>query len=279
MAEDFFEIQPSTIENIDLAVFEYINKSFDLFSSTNEGFKKVPVVWVGAERANQIKNNKDLRDDQGVLILPISTLERVSIAKNLDRKGTYWGNVGQEGLIISRTIKQDKTANFLNADSKKKTGAQQGSGHGQINFPSKSDNKKIVYETVTAPLPVYIDLVYKFSIRTEYQEQMNKLLAPFITRPYGLNIIALRRNEHHYEMFIGEDYNLNNNLASMDEAERTYVTDIELRVLGYLMGEEDNQKNPKITKKENAVEVKIPRERVIFGDIPSHIDKKGFYRD
>ena len=45
------------------------------------------------------------------------------------------------------------------------------------------------------------------------------------------------------------------------------------------MGEEDNQKNPKIIKKENAVEVKIPREHVIFGDIPSHIDKKGFYRD
>jgi hypothetical protein len=248
-----------------------------LFSSTNEGFKKVPVVWVGTERANQVKNNKDLRDDQGVLVLPISTLERVSIAKNLDRKGTYWGNVGQEGLTISRTIKQDKTANFLNADSKKKT--RHGSGHGQINFPSKKDNKKIVYETTTAPLPVYIDVVYKFSIRTEYQEQMNKLITPFITRPYGLNLIALQRNEHYYEMFIGEDYSLNNNLAAMNEEERTYVTDIELKVLGYLMGEEDNQKNPKIVKTESAVEIKMPREHVILGDIPSHIDKKGFYRD
>lgn len=277
MAEDTIEIQPSTIENIDLAVFEYINKSFDLFSSTNEGFKKVPVIWVGTERANQVKRNKDLRDDQGVLILPISTLERTSITKNLERKGTYYGNVGQGGFVVSRVIKQDKTANFLNADSKKTT--LHGSGHGQINFPSKKDNKKIVYETTTAPLPVYIDLIYKFSIRTEYQEQMNKLITPFVTRPYGLNVIPLRRNEHYYEMFIGSDFSLNNNLAAMNEEERTYVTDIELKVLGYLMGEEDNQKNPKIVKKENAVEVKIPRERTIFGDIPIHIDKKGFYRD
>jgi len=65
----------------------------------------------------------------------------------------------------------------------------------------------------------------------------------------------------------------------MNEEERTYVTDIELKVLGYLMGEEDNQKNPKIVKTESAVEIKMPREHVILGDIPSHIDKKGFYRD
>tara|TARA_R100000008_G_scaffold64521_1_gene41590 strand:+ start:165 stop:1001 length:837 start_codon:yes stop_codon:yes gene_type:complete len=278
MAEEIIEIRPSTIENIDLAVFEFIDENLNMSSDTNEGFKKVPVIWAGAERANQVKRNKDLRDDQGVLILPITTLERTSITKNLDRKGTYYGNVGQgEGIVISRTIKQDKTANFLNADSQKKTTG--GSGHGQINFPTKQENKKIVYETVSAPLPVYIDVIYKLSIRTEYQEQMNKLMTPFITRPHGLNLIALIRNDHYYEMFIGDTYNLNNNIASMNEEERTYVTDIELKVLGYLMGEEDNQKNPKIVKRENAVEVKLPREHVIFGDIPSHIDKKGFYRD
>jgi len=278
MAEELIEIRPSTIENIDLSVFEFINEQLDMFSTTNEGFRKVPVVWVGTERANQVKNNKDLRDDQGVLILPITTLERTSITKNLDRKGTYYGNVGQgEGIVISRTIKQDKTANFLNADSAKKT--RFGVGHGQLNFPSKKDNKKIVYETVKAPLPVYIDVIYKFSIRTEYQEQMNKLMTPFITRPHGLNVISLLRNDHYYEMFIGDTYGLNNNLATMNDEERTYITDIELKVLGYLMGEDENQKNPKLVKTENAVEVKIPRERVIFGDIPGHIDKKGFYRD
>ena len=31
--------------------------------------------------------------------------------------------------------------------------------------------------------------------------------------------------------------------------------------------------NPKIIKRENAVEVKIPRERVILGDIPDNKEK------
>ena len=44
------------------------------------------------------------------------------------------------------------------------------------------------------------------------------------------------------------------------------------------MGEDSNEKRPKIVYRENVVEVKLPRERVILGDIPEHIDNEGFYR-
>ena len=50
-------------------------------------------------------------------------------------------------------------------------------------------------------------------------------------------------------------------------------------VLGYLMGEGNNQIRPKIIKRENAVKVKIPRERVILGDIQEFDPDSGFYRD
>ena len=33
------------------------------------------------------------------------------------------------------------------------------------------------------------------------------------------------------------------------------------------MGDPDNQDGPKVAKYENSVEIKFPRERVIFGDI------------
>jgi hypothetical protein len=36
----------------------------NVFCTTNKGFKKIPFIWVGAERAYQIKHNKDLRDVQ-----------------------------------------------------------------------------------------------------------------------------------------------------------------------------------------------------------------------
>ena len=49
------------------------------------------------------------------------------------------------------------------------------------------------------------------------------------------------------------------------------------------MGEGPNDDRPKITIVENAVDVKIPRERVIMGDINTFLKEtdegKGFYRE
>ena len=61
---------------------------------TNKGFVKVPVIWVGAERSYQIKNDGDIRDGVGRLKLPIITLEdsasftaqRVLLALNVIEK-------------------------------------------------------------------------------------------------------------------------------------------------------------------------------------------------
>lgn len=52
-------MMPSTIETIDVAMFNYLNETLNLQVQTNKGFKKVPVVWVASERSNQIKNKKN----------------------------------------------------------------------------------------------------------------------------------------------------------------------------------------------------------------------------
>ena len=57
-----------------------------------------------------------------------------------------------------------------------------------------------------------------------------------------------------------------------------YETDINIEVMGYLIGEGENQEKPKIVKRENAVEFKIGRERTIMGDIPQNL-KDGFYKE
>jgi hypothetical protein len=74
-----------------------------------------------------------------------------------------------------------------------------------------------------------------------------------------------------------------NNVAELGEDERSYETEIQLRILGYLMGEGPNDERPKISVVENVVDVKIPRERVILGDINTFLGEdeegKGFYRE
>ena len=41
---------PSTLETIDAAMLEYVNEELDLHAVTNKGQKKIPVIWVSAER-------------------------------------------------------------------------------------------------------------------------------------------------------------------------------------------------------------------------------------
>tara|TARA_R110000824_G_scaffold38731_3_gene118017 strand:+ start:492 stop:1340 length:849 start_codon:yes stop_codon:yes gene_type:complete len=269
-------ITPSTIEDIDAAMLDYLNDTLNIHTETNKGFKKVPVIWVAAERAAQIKQHKDLRDDNGAIIYPLMTLERNSIVKDLTQKGSVYANIPPVGdskkgtITVARRINQKKTAEFANATAKRR--------FNQINFKTKEKNKKIVYETYTIPLPVYINVNYTISITTEYQQQMNDIMTPFITTTGGINYFQLKRNGHAYEGFIDSNFSTANTVSDLQDQERKFVTDINIRILGYLIGEDKNQETPKIVKRQNAVEVRFPRERVVFGDIPDHNDDKGFYK-
>ena len=61
--------------------------------------------------------------------------------------------------------------------------------------------------------------------------------------------------------------------------ERIFLTELSFEVIGYIIGESPNGERPKMIKKQNAVEVKIGRERVILEDELEHIDGRGFYRE
>jgi len=275
MVNKIITLTPSTIETIDQAMFNWLDETMNLSCTTKDGFKKVPVSWVISERSHKVKADKNLRDNSGALILPVISLERTSIKKDPSRKGTYWGHVPPYGdhkggsITISRRINQEKTSNFANADSLRT--------QGQINFPRP--NKKIVYETLTIPMPVYVDVVYSINVMTQYQQQMNEISTPFMTKTGAINYFLIEHDQHRFESFIQQDFTQDNNASALNADERIYKTKVEIKVLGHLIGEDKNQESPKIVIRENAVEVKIPRERVIFGDIPEHIGKDGFYRE
>jgi len=181
-------------------------------------------------------------------------------------------------MTVARVIKQDKTANFANADSKRLVLDTVGTN--QNNFPGQ--NKKVVYETITVPIPVYLEVTYTLTVMAEYQQQINEIITPFMTKTGAVNYFVAEKDKHRFEVFIESDYTLNNNAASLLEDARGYETEINFRVIGYIIGADKNEEQPKIVRRENAVEVKIPREHVIFGDIPEHLNVSGnvpFYRE
>ena len=280
------EFAPSSLETIDGAMLRFIDEELNLSVTTNEGFKKVSVLWVTSERAYQIKHNKDLRDKEETLILPLITVNRSSVTKEPNFKGSVYANLypvddARGGTItIARNINQKKTAEFQNAAANRKYGANK-----NVSSKMKNTNKrnmstaKTVYETITIPLPVWVKVIYEITVRTEYQQQLNELIRPFLTVPGNSRMPRRIENEgHFYEIFIDGSFNVGSNKANLGMAQRNYETTLNIETLGYLIGEGDNQERPKIVRRENAVEFKMGRERTVLGDIPDNI-KDGFYRE
>lgn len=265
---------PSTLETIDYSIYDYMNDNINFSVTTNKGFEKVPIIWVASERSYQIKNKKELRDDEGSIILPVITIERSSVSKELSTRGAYYGDqfINKDekggGLVIGRRIQQKKTSEFNNADQNRKSPSFSPSTAPK--FVRRTDKRKVVYETVSIPPIVYVDVTYKIVLRTEYQQQMNELMQVFATRPGTINQLMLKRDDHKYEAFIQGNFAQNNNISSMDGEERKFETSIDIKVLGYLVGEGVNDDRPKFSIRENAVQLRIQRERTIFGDIPEY---------
>ena len=258
--------QLSTIETIDLAMFDYLDKRLNLHAMTNEGFKKVPIIWTATERAYQIKHNKSLRDQEGTLILPAIALHRSSVTKDLSQRGGIQphheptGDIKGQTYTVARRIKQDKTAGFENAQSNR-LGAPS-------RFLMDKVDRKIVYETVSMPMHVWVNVAYSIALKTEYQQQMNELLQPFVTKFGNINHFKISRDNHSYESFVDGNFSFNNNLESLDEEERKFETKININVLGYLMGQGLNDDQPKMVVRESVTVVKTPREKVVMGDKP-----------
>jgi hypothetical protein len=263
----------SDIENIDYSVMSWMKEDLALRAMTNQGFTSVPVLWQTPERSFQIKNKKELRDDNGTLTLPIISVERTNIVKDPARKGGFQAHLysstgepknkkgalnGTTGrMVIGRRIKQDKTRNFAVAQANRN----------RSNLPANQENtrrinKKIIVQTLSIPIPVYINVDYKIVIKTEYQQQMNDLMAPFITKTGQINAFVMKRNGHLYEAFIDQSFTHNNNVSNLNEDARLFTSEISLRVLGYLMGEGKNDDRPIVRIDENIVEVSYPTERV-----------------
>ena len=279
------ELAPSTLETIDGAVLNFINEELNLSVESNEGFKKVPVLWVTAERAYQIKHNKDLRDKEETLVLPLITVNRASVTKEPDFRGPVYANLypypdATGGTItLARTINQKKTAEFQNAYANRKYGTDKNVASKMYNTNKRNMSaQRVVYETITMPLPVWVKCTYQISLRAEYQQQMNTLITPFFTVAGNSRMPERVVNEGHaYEAFIDGSFSDNANKADLGMAQRNYETVVSMDVLGYLVGDGPNQEKPKIVKRQSPVEFKFSRERTIVGDIPQSI-KGGFYR-
>ena len=242
----------STLETIDTGIFEWVDEILDLHTKTNRGIYKVPTIWLGTERVWQIKNDVRFRDDIGKLILPIISINRDSVAKDPTFKGAFQAHMVEQrdykggAHEVSNEINGEKTRNFQN---NLKPGTQE---TGYVD-----ENHLVVKNHYTAPIPSYVTINYSITLRTEFQQQMNDLLTPFITRTGQINAFTFIKDGHKYEAFIQQDYGMNNNSTNIGEDERMFETKVVIKTLGYLVGEGYNRPRPVSAKRES-------RPKIIF---------------
>jgi hypothetical protein len=254
----------SSMEDIDQAFVDWV-KQIGLSTNSNEGFGKINILWQAPERAYQIKHNKNLRDDAGALKLPIVSVERTGITKDPSRKGSFQAQIfsdnlnGRSGrLVIAQKIVPRKTQNFAIASGMRST---LGKSNKQKYYPRV--NTKVVIKSLSIPIPVYVNVDYKVVIKTEYQQQMNDLMTPFITRTGQINAFVMRRNGHLYEGFIDQGFTHNNNVSNLGEDMRMFTSEITIKVLGYLIGDGPSDDRPLVRVDENVVEYQFPSESTV----------------
>lgn len=263
-----------TLETIDGAMMDFI-EGLNLHTKTNKGLSKVKAMWLGTERVYQIKSDNRLRDKNGGLILPLTTVNRTSMNKDPAFKGAFQAHYprGTEGRTTTtkQVPNQEKTSNFQTSEFLK---ASKNTGYGK-----PEDNNAVVYDFYNSPVPVYLTIMYDVTLRSEYQQQMNDLLQPFITTTGGINSFIFGKDGHRFEAFIQPDFAQNNTVTNLGEQERIFETKVTIKVLGYLVGEGLNMKRPSLSRKENRAKIRFSRERTIVGDKVPWKDKDNDYRD
>ena len=276
--DEYVHFKASTLETVDTGLYEWVNEKLDVHTKTNNGIYKVPVLWLGSERVWQIKKDARIRDKVGKLILPLITINRTSATKDPNFKGSYQANIPEAkdykggAEAVDSTINQDKTQNFQSTIAQRNTNNAQQTGKNE-------ENNQVIYNTFNAPIPVYVTMVYSITLRTEYQEQMNDLLQPFIASTGQINSFIYKKDGHKYEAFIQQDFSFNNNTANVGEEERMFETKVDIKVLGYVSGEGYSRKKPLLGRRENQVKVRFTSERRIVGDKVPWKKKDKDYRE
>jgi hypothetical protein len=259
----------SDLEDVDTAIYEYILEEFNLhYKEDGISMKKVPVIYLTNERSYQMKNDVSIRDSDEKLILPLISIDRTGVVKDPNRKGGYQAHLydqDQDGSIgrrvVYRRVKHLKTSDIANSLSQNRLSTSGKTGGDPFN---RRATQEIIYETFTAPIPVYVNIDYKITVMTEYIQEMNSLVQPFMARTGQINSFVVRRNGHLYEAFIDQNFAQSNNVANLAEEERRFKTEVSIKVIAPLVGEGLNDKENLIQKTENLARYYFPSESTIY---------------
>lgn len=258
-----YEINTVTIETVDQACLDYFEQRVKPTVEVERGRKKVPIIFATGERWKLVRDKRGLRDENGVLILPLITLRRVDI----DRTPGFGGmTLHQKSITISKII-HGKTPNLQNLLRDRRTSG----------FLGERKEDKVIREYLTLPFPDFSQIFYEVTIWTQYQSQMNEILEKIFYKydwmdsfvmPVGDQSLTTPKGNGYY--FVGfRDGNVasKSNIEEFSEDERVIQYTYNFKVPVYLLldpaedealayGQTEDGKNV-VYKKQSAVNIRL----------------------
>lgn len=266
-----FSFPSCGIEDVDRALFELFDKRLAFEIKVNEQTTKVPVVFAAGERFALTRRQKPIRDKNNALILPLIAIKRQAVGfkteteaggtaisfrqntdyvirKRLDTRDREYQNILNK-LSIKNQDNVTSRGHFLNNDVSPgfgtipgtKTSRRPGNGiaygGGRLNFPLNNDVSNNIFEVITIPYPVFIQLNYEVTFWTQYMTQMNQLLESLLVKTdgQGREFQLVSNKGFTFTAFLQGPFNSNDNFENFSATERVIKYSFSIRVPAYIL--------------------------------------------
>jgi len=267
-----YEIPSCGIEDVDRAVFNLYDKILAFEVTAKEQTTRVPVVFAAGERFALTRRQRPIRDKNNALILPVIAIERgaigyktetdaggtpISFRQTTDyviRKRLAETDRDYQNIINKLSIKNQSNvssrANFLLNDispgnsnipdkfasRRNGTGISFGSG-GKLAFPIDDNLNNNIYEIITIPYPIFIQVNYNVVFWCQYMQQMNQMLETMLIKTTGIGREFQMTTDKGYKFtaFLQGSFTSNDNFDEYSGDERIVKCSFDIRVPAYIL--------------------------------------------
>lgn len=252
------EIPPCTVEDVDRALFNLLNKQLPFQYEHKGAQKRVPVIFATGERFAILRRNEPLRDESNALILPLISLMRtginqepspsvgphhrgpVKIRRKIDKSSAIY-----KRLVNPLGFKNSDDHTHPNAEIKP-TGSEPGRIARRGSKPATEqlgpkgtpnyDLNDNIYETIVMPAVKYFTASYDVTFWCQYTTQMNDMLAA-LTSMYQDNnkrTFKLESDKDYWFVgYVGAELTPQENFDDFSDEERLVKYTFNVSVNGY----------------------------------------------
>jgi len=234
--QDVIDTTSITLEDIDEAVYYYLDQELNLSVENNGESIKVPIVYGAGERWKTVQADGYYRDKNGKIQVPLIMFKRTSVEKRRDIGNKLDGN--KPNLYITE---QNRYSQKNVYDS----------------FNLLNDSRQPVREIYQVPVPDYIYANYEAILWTDFMTQNNKLVEAieYVSDSYWGN-----KEKHLFQVNVDQIQNINELQVGED---RLVKANFNFKLAGYLLPDTFKNETQAIKKEFTRAEIRIGSETVI----------------